>query len=52
MSTVTSKLHVAVFPQTSVAVSNTVVVPTENVEPEGGVPTRSASPLSLDAEAI
>ena len=36
-ATVTVKLHVVVFPAPSVAVLVTVVVPTGNVEPEGGL---------------
>jgi len=38
-STVTVKLQLAVFPEVSVAVEFTVVVPTEKTEPEAGVLT-------------
>jgi hypothetical protein len=37
LNTVTVKLQVAVLPDASVAVQVTVVVPTGNVEPEGGL---------------
>jgi len=36
LNTVTGNVHVAVFPAVSVAVQVTVVVPTGNIEPDGG----------------
>src|SRR2546423_5710460 len=39
LKTETVKLHVAVFPELSVAVQVTVVVPTGNAAPEGGLQT-------------
>ena len=39
LTTVTVKLHVAVLPQVSLAVTVTVVVPTGNVLPLGGLAT-------------
>jgi hypothetical protein len=35
----TGKLHVAVFPELSVAVQVTIVVPGGNIDPEGGLHT-------------
>jgi|ERR1043165_9808235 len=39
LNTVTLKLQLAVLPEASVAVQVTVVVPTGNIEPEGGLHT-------------
>jgi hypothetical protein len=46
-STVTVKLHVARFPDKSVAVAVTVVVPTLNASPDFGVETTVTAPGQL-----
>ena len=51
-ATVTLKLHVVVFPQLSVAVATTVVVPAGNTDPGGGVAVKLAIPLGLDADTM
>lgn len=40
----TAKVQVAVFPELSVAVQVTIVVPTGNEDPEGGVQTTELTP--------
>jgi hypothetical protein len=41
---VTTKLHIDIFPDASVPVHITVVVPTGNVDPDGGVHTNGFAP--------
>jgi hypothetical protein len=41
---VTTKLHIDIFPDASVPVHVTVVVPTGNVDPDGGVHTNGFAP--------
>ena len=51
-TTVTVKLHVAVFPEVSIAVAVTVVVPFGNAVPEGGLDaTVTPGQLSLAVTA-